>query len=73
MPEQGFGDAIVMARFKVVERGLRVMDTTAVTLCMDNEIPIVVFDLFKPGNLLRLLEGASVGTLISPQEGLEYA
>jgi len=40
------------------------MDTTAISLCMDNNLPIVVFNLHKPGNLLRLLGGARVGTLV---------
>jgi uridylate kinase len=48
----------------VVNRGLRVMDTTAVTLCMDNNLPIVVFNLTKPGNLKRVLLGESIGTKV---------
>lgn len=49
----------------VVERRLAVMDATAVTLCMDRGLPLVVFDIFEPGNLARLLRGERVGTLIS--------
>ena len=49
---------------EVVERRLEVMDATALTLCMDRGLPIVVFDLFGPGNLRRLFEGERVGTLI---------
>ena len=49
----------------VVKRGLKVMDTTAVTLCMDNKLPIVVFNLNKPGNLLRVVLGEKVGTKVS--------
>ncbi|GGS14640.1 UMP kinase [Deinococcus knuensis] len=49
---------------EVVEQRLEVMDATALTLCMDKGLPIVVFDLFQDGNLRRLLEGQRVGTLI---------
>ena len=44
---------------------LGVMDTTALSLCMDNQLPIVVFDLFQPGSSRRILSGESMGTLIS--------
>ena len=49
---------------EVVERRLEVMDATALTLCMDRGLPIVVFDLFQEGNLERLFRGERVGTLI---------
>jgi uridylate kinase len=49
---------------EVLRRRLAVMDTTAISLCMDNNLPIVVFNLHKPGNLLRLLKGGRVGTLV---------
>jgi len=49
---------------EVLKRRLAVMDTTAISLCMDNSLPIVVFNLNKPGNLLRLLKGERVGTLV---------
>jgi uridylate kinase len=49
---------------EVLRRRLAVMDTTAISLCMDNSLPIVVFNLHKPGNLLRLLKGGRVGTLV---------
>jgi uridylate kinase len=48
----------------VINRGLQVMDTTAITLCMDNDLPIVVFDLLKRGNVRTILEGGDVGTLV---------
>ena len=48
-----------------IERGLKVMDTTAVTLCMDNKLPIVVFNLRQQGNLRRVITGDAVGTVIS--------
>ena len=44
---------------------LEVMDTTALSLCMDNGLPIVVFDLYQPGSVRRILSGEAVGTLIS--------
>lgn len=40
------------------------MDLTAVSFCMENQLPILVFDLVKPGNLLRAIQGENVGTLI---------
>lgn len=49
----------------VINRGLTVMDSTAITLCMDNDIPIVVFDLMGFGSLRSLLAGVEVGTLVS--------
>ena len=49
---------------EVLRRRLAVMDTTAISLCMDNSLPIVVFNLNKPGNLLRLLKGERVGTIV---------
>ena len=48
----------------VVERDLKVMDMTAVTLCMDNDMPIVVFDLLAKGNFRSILEGEAIGTLV---------
>jgi uridylate kinase len=48
----------------VLNRGLGVMDSTAITLCMDNDLPIVVFDLLAPGNVRSILEGGDVGTLV---------
>lgn len=46
-------------------KGLNIMDMTAFTLCKENALPIIIFDMNKPGNLLRVLEGESVGTLVS--------
>ena len=48
-----------------LQRRVRALDSTALSMCMDNGLPIVVFDLFKPGNLLRILGGEDIGTLIS--------
>ena len=47
---------------------LDVMDTTALSLCMDNELPIIVFDLFQPGSIRRILSGETLGTLISGRD-----
>jgi uridylate kinase len=49
---------------EVLQRGLRVMDSTAVSLCMDNDIPIVVFDLQVDGNIRRVLSGEKIGTRV---------
>ena len=50
---------------EVLNRGLKVMDSTAITFCMDNKLPIVVFDLMTPGNIRRTLEGEAIGTLVT--------
>jgi uridylate kinase len=49
---------------EVYERGLSIMDLTAITLCQENKLPILVFDMNKQGNLKRLMEGEKVGTLV---------
>lgn len=50
---------------EVYARGLNVMDMTAFTLCKENNLPIIVFDMDTPGNLRKLMDGAPVGTLVS--------
>jgi uridylate kinase len=50
---------------QVIERSLKVMDSTAVTLCMDNKLPIVVFNLRQAGNLRRVIMGEPVGTTVT--------
>jgi uridylate kinase len=50
---------------EVINRGLKVMDATAITLCMDNTLPIVVFDLLGERLISRILQGEAVGTLVS--------
>jgi uridylate kinase len=50
---------------EVLNRQLKVMDATAVSLCMDNDLPIVVFDLMGEGNVLRAVRGEKIGTLVS--------
>ena len=49
---------------EVLQRGLRVMDTTATSLCMDNGIPIIVFDVNRPGNIRRAVLGEQIGTYV---------
>lgn len=49
----------------VLKRGLKVMDTTAFTLSQENELPIVVFDMNKKGNLLKIVDGESIGTTVN--------
>jgi len=49
---------------EVLQRNLKVMDATAISLCMDNRLPIVVFDLTKRGNIIRVVRGESIGTVV---------
>jgi uridylate kinase len=53
---------------QVLRDRLNVMDTTAVSLCMDNNLPILVFSLKEPGNIRRAVMGESIGTIVSGQE-----
>ena len=53
-----------VAYIDVLNRGLKIMDATAITFCMDNSLPIVVFDLMQAGNIRRALEGEAIGTLV---------
>ncbi len=48
----------------VLKKGLKVMDTTAVSLCMDNNLPIIVFSLMKRGNIRKAIEGRRIGTIV---------
>ncbi len=52
---------------EVLEKKLRVMDLTAVTLCMENELPIMVFDIQKEGNMLSAASGIQIGTLVTKE------
>jgi uridylate kinase len=52
----------------VIQRGLKVADATAISLCMDNKLPIVVFDLLTDGNIGRAVRGEKIGTLVSSGE-----
>jgi len=57
LPKVGWQEAL--------ERGLRVMDSTAISLCMDNRLPIIVFNIRVPGNIRRILVGEEVGSVVS--------
>ncbi len=50
-----------------INRGLQVMDSTALTFCMDNKLPIVVFNMFQPGTAARIIAGEHLGTLVSQE------
>jgi uridylate kinase len=50
---------------QVLEQGLKVMDATAISLCMDNRLPIVVFNLLTPGNIKRAIAGEAVGSVVT--------
>jgi uridylate kinase len=50
--------------FEVLQRGLKVMDTTAISLCMENRLPIIVYNLRKKGSLKQILTGGKVGTMV---------
>ena len=50
---------------EILDQGLQVMDSTATTLCMDNNIPILVFGLDEPGNIRKAVNGENIGTLVS--------
>jgi uridylate kinase len=49
---------------EVLQKGLKVMDSTAISLCMDNQLPIIVFDMGEKGALKRLVDGQAIGTLV---------
>ena len=49
----------------VLKQGLKVMDATSISMCMDNNLPIVVFNLFKKGNLKKVVNGEKIGTVVS--------
>ena len=50
---------------EVLNRQLKVMDSTAISLCMDNQLPIIVFNIMEKGNIKRVVSGESIGTLVS--------
>ena len=54
-----------VTHFEVLNRRLQVMDSTAITFCMDNRLPIIVFDVMEPGNIRRALLGEPIGTLVT--------
>ncbi|MBK7972158.1 MAG: UMP kinase [Deltaproteobacteria bacterium] len=63
-----YPDATMFERLtyrEVIQRGIQVMDTTAIGLCMDNHLPIVVFNLLEHGNIQRVVAGEPIGTLVT--------
>jgi uridylate kinase len=50
---------------EVISKRLKVMDSTAFTMCRDNNMPVIVFDMNKPGNLMKLVSGEKIGTIVS--------
>jgi uridylate kinase len=61
-------DAVLLDRvtyLEVIQKGLQAMDATAITMCRDNDLPIVVFDLMERGNIRSILEGGQIGTLVT--------
>ena len=54
-----------LSYMNVLKKGLKVMDSTAISLCMDNKLPIIVFNLTKQGNIRRAVQGQNIGTIVS--------
>lgn len=53
-----------LSYIEVLQKGLQVMDATATSLCMDNDLPIIVFDLTTPGNIKKVISGEAIGTIV---------
>ena len=53
-----------LSYIEVLNRGIRVMDSTAISLCMENKLPIIVFNMSEPGNIARVVRGESIGTVV---------
>jgi uridylate kinase len=58
---------------EVLQRGLEVMDSTAMALCMDNSLPVIVFDMAAPDNIRRVICGEAIGTYVGPPQGSPVA
>lgn len=56
---------IQTSHYEALKQGLKVMDSTAISLCMDNSMPIITFELMKKGNILKVLKGEPIGSTIS--------
>jgi len=54
-----------LSYLEVLKRGLKVMDATSISMCMDNKLPVVVFNMFKNGNLKKVIMGEKIGTTVS--------
>jgi uridylate kinase len=50
---------------EILQLGLKVMDSTAVSLCKDNNLPMIIFNMNRPGNILRVVSGEKVGSLVT--------
>ena len=57
---------VITAR-EAIQRGLKIMDSTALSLCMDNHLPIAVFNMNDEANIDRIISGERVGTLVKPE------
>ncbi|MBI4590960.1 MAG: UMP kinase [Candidatus Rokubacteria bacterium] len=57
-----------LSYIEVLNRGLQVMDATAISLCMDNKLPIVIFDLTRRGNIKRIVLGESIGSVVTGED-----
>jgi len=57
-----------LSYIEVLQQGLQVMDATAISLCMDNNLPIIVFDLTTPGNIRKVIGGEAIGTIVQGDE-----
>jgi uridylate kinase len=64
LKEKGATKFDELTYFEVIEKNLKVMDTTAISLCMDNNLPIVVFNIKTRGNIVRIVKGENVGTTV---------
>jgi uridylate kinase len=53
-----------LSYIEVLKKGLKIMDATAISLCMDNHLPVIVFNLTKKGNIRRVVLGQKIGTVI---------
>ena len=63
--QTGGSDRVAVVRYlEFLKRGLKVMDSTAISLCRDNSLPIVIFNLNKSGNIRRVVTGEKVGSLV---------
>lgn len=57
-----------LSYIEVLNRGLKIMDSTSISLCMDNDMDIIVFDMFQPGNIQKVASGEKVGTLVTKKD-----
>jgi len=57
-----------LKHLQVIQQGLKVMDSTAVTMSMDNKLPIIVFKLLEPGNMKKVVLGEKIGTLVESDD-----